>query len=49
MGLRIGDEIEVITNQSKGQTVIAVDYNRYVLGKGLTKKILVERDNKFVI
>ena len=49
MGLRIGDAIEVITNQSKGQTVIAVDFNRYVLGKGLTQKILVERDKKFVI
>jgi len=49
MGLRIGDEIEVITNQGGGQTVIAADFNRFVLGKGLTQKILVERNNKLVI
>jgi Fur family ferric uptake transcriptional regulator len=49
MGLRIGDEIEVITNQGEGQTVIAADFNRFVLGKGLTQKILVERNNKLVI
>ena len=42
MGLRIGDTVEIITNQNKGQVVIAVDYNRYVLGRGLAEKILVE-------
>ena len=44
MGLRIGDKLEVITNQSKGQVVIAADFKRFVLGKGLAEKILVERD-----
>ncbi len=43
MGLRLGDKIEVITNQNKGQTVIAADFKRYVLGRGLARKILVER------
>ena len=42
MGLRIGDSIEMITNQNKGQVVIAADFNRYALGYGLAEKILVE-------
>lgn len=42
MGLRIGDHVEVITNQSKGQVVVAVDFKRYALGRGLAEKILVE-------
>jgi len=41
MGLRIGDEIEVITNPGKGQLVIAVDLKRYVLGRGQAQKIMV--------
>ncbi len=42
MGLRLGDEIEVITNNSQGQMAIAADYKRYVIGRGLAQKILVE-------
>lgn len=42
MGLRVGDKIDIITNLNKGQMVVAVDYNRYVLGRGLAHKILVE-------
>ncbi|MBW2574554.1 MAG: transcriptional repressor [Deltaproteobacteria bacterium] len=42
MGLRIGDKIDVVTNLDSGQLVIAIDYNRYALGRGLAKKILVE-------
>jgi Fur family ferric uptake transcriptional regulator len=42
MGLRVGDKIDIITNLNKGQMVVAVDYNRYVLGHGLAQKILVE-------
>ena len=42
MGLRIGDRIEVVTNQNQGQLVIAVDYKRFVLGRGLAQKVLVE-------
>ena len=42
MGLRVGDKLEVVTNLSKGQLVVAVDYKRYVLGRGLANKILVE-------
>ena len=42
MGLRLGDEIEVISNNSQGQIAIAADFKRYVLGKGLAQKIRVE-------
>ena len=42
MGLRLGDEIEVISNNNQGQIAIAADFKRYVLGKGLAQKIRVE-------
>ena len=42
MGLRIGDEIEVITNIGQGQMVVASGFNRFVLGRGLAMKILAE-------
>jgi len=41
MGIRIGDRVEVITNQSQGQVVIALDYKRLVLGRGLAQKVKV--------
>lgn len=42
MGLRLGDDIEVITNINRGQLVIASEGKRYVLGRGFAEKILVE-------
>ena len=42
MGLRVGDKLDVVTNLNKGQLVVAVDYKRYVIGRGLAGKILVE-------
>ncbi len=42
MGLRIGDEIDVITNSGHGQMVIALDCNRYAIGHGLAQKIIVQ-------
>lgn len=42
MGLRIGDQVEIITNFGQGKIVIAVDYNRYVLGRGIARKIMVK-------
>jgi Fur family ferric uptake transcriptional regulator len=42
MGLRRGDQIEVITNNGHGQLAIAADMKRYVLGRGLAEKIMVE-------
>ena len=41
MGLRVGDELEVITNNGQGQLVVAVDFQRYVLGRGMSQKIIV--------
>jgi Fur family ferric uptake transcriptional regulator len=41
MGLRVGDTIEVITNHSSGQVVVATDFHRFVLGKGLAQKVVV--------
>jgi Fur family ferric uptake transcriptional regulator len=41
MGLRIGDRVEVITNLGQGQLVIALDFKRLVLGRGLAQKIIV--------
>jgi len=43
MGLRVGDTIEVITNSGRDQVVIAVQSSRYVLGRGMASKILVEQ------
>jgi Fur family ferric uptake transcriptional regulator len=42
MGLRIGDEIDVINNSGQGQLVIGVDRKRMVLGRGLATKLLVQ-------
>jgi len=42
MGLRVGDEIDVITNLNQGQLVIAIENRRLVLGRGLAKKIMVK-------
>jgi Fur family ferric uptake transcriptional regulator len=41
MGLRIGDRIEVVNNIGKGQLVIAADFKRLVIGRGLAQKIMV--------
>jgi Fur family ferric uptake transcriptional regulator len=41
MGLRVGDELEVITNNGQGQLVVAVDFQRYVLGRGMSQKVIV--------
>ena len=40
MGIKTGDMIEVV-NSFGGQIVVAVDYTRFVIGKGLAKKIRV--------
>jgi len=46
MGLRTGDKIEVITNNGQGNLAIAADLKRYVLGRGLAEKIMVEQDRR---
>lgn len=39
IGLKPGDNIEVITNYSSGQMVIAREGKRYIIGKGHSEKI----------
>jgi len=46
MGLRQEDEIDVVTNIRRGQLVIEAGGNRYVLGRGLAQKILVQVNTK---
>ena len=45
MGLRIEDPIMVITNNDQGQLVVALDQKRYVLGREMAHKILVQIDD----
>jgi len=42
MGLRLKDEIEIVTNPKQGQIVVAVDCKRFILGRGLAQKIMVQ-------
>jgi Fur family ferric uptake transcriptional regulator len=44
MGFRIGDKLEVVSNQATGQLVVALDFKRYALGRGLAEKIVVSTD-----
>ncbi|RJQ50537.1 MAG: Fur family transcriptional regulator [Desulfobacteraceae bacterium] len=41
MGLRIGDQVEVITNMGEGRLVIASMGKRFVMGRGLAEKVMV--------
>jgi len=41
MGLRIGDVLEVVTSNGQGQVVVAIDFHRYVLGRGMSRKVIV--------
>ena len=42
MGLRIGDEVDVITNSGQGQLVVGVEFKRIVLGRGMAGKLMVQ-------
>ena len=42
MGLRVGDCIDVVTNPTTGQLVVSLDFKRFVIGRGMAQKILVE-------
>jgi len=42
MGLKPGDRLEIISNCGNGQVVIDMDTQRYVMGRGLAGKIIVE-------
>jgi len=42
MGLRVGDAVEVVTSAGNGQVVVALAFQRLVIGRGLSQKIMVE-------
>lgn len=42
MGMKLGDVLDVINNCGNGQVVVAMDTQRYVMGRGLAQKIIVE-------
>jgi len=46
MGLRSGDEVEVITNRAEGQLVVAVNTTRLALGRGIAKKIMIKPNGR---
>jgi Fe2+ transport system protein FeoA len=46
MGLKKGDEVEVITNSGEGQLVVAVNATRLALGRGIAQKIMVQPNGR---
>ena len=46
IGLRKGDEVEVITNSGQGQLVVAANAMRLALGRGIAKKIMVKPNGR---
>jgi Fur family ferric uptake transcriptional regulator len=46
IGLKKGDEVEVITNSGEGQLVVAVNATRLALGRGIAKKIMVKPNGR---
>jgi len=46
IGLKKGDEVEVITNSGAGQLVVAVNGMRLALGRGIAKKIMVKPNGR---
>ena len=41
MGLRIGKEVEMLSNQGFGPILVMVDGSRLAIGRGIARKILV--------
>ena len=46
LGLKKGDQVEVITNNGEGQLVVAVNATRLALGRGIAKKIMVKPNGR---
>ena len=42
LGMRKGDEVEVITNSGSGQLIVAVNHTRLAIGRGVASKVLVK-------
>ena len=41
MGIRVGDEIEIISNTGTGRVIVASGHTRLALGRGVANKVLV--------
>lgn len=46
LGMRKGDEVEIITNSGEGQLVVAVNATRLALGRGIAQKIMVKPNGR---
>jgi Fur family ferric uptake transcriptional regulator len=46
LGLKTGDEVEVITNNGEGQLVVAVRATRLAMGRGMAGKIMVKPNGR---
>ncbi|MDY6903840.1 MAG: transcriptional repressor [Thermodesulfobacteriota bacterium] len=41
MGLKVGDPIELVTSDPRGQVVVSAGNKRYAIGRGLARKVMV--------
>jgi len=41
MGLRLGDQIEIINNSGRGKIILGRGYTRLAIGRGLAQKIMI--------
>jgi Fur family ferric uptake transcriptional regulator len=46
LGLKKGDQVEVITNSGQGQIIVAVNATRIAMGRGIARKILVRPNGR---
>ncbi|MBW2170481.1 MAG: transcriptional repressor [Deltaproteobacteria bacterium] len=46
LGLKKGDQVEVITNSGQGQLIVAANATRLAMGRGIAKKILVRPNGR---
>ncbi len=46
MGIRIGKNVQMISNGGRGPMLIKVDGSRIAMGRGMAMKILVRREEK---
>jgi len=46
LGLKKGDQVEIITNGGQGQLIVAVNATRIAMGRGIARKILVRPNGR---
>ena len=46
LGLKKGDQVEVITNSGQGQVIVAVNATRIAMGRGIARKIMVRPNGR---